>query len=148
MSTRPPLAREPVSRQDLLAIRAYLERSDLPASDRTMLWCAITLAYYGFLRVSEYTCQVPPRVLTRARVHVAADHVCLKLPFSKTSQLGNGGEVVIGATDDGTCPVQATRAYWNISLAALAPFLSSAMERHSPQHTSTTCFVLPYQDAR
>jgi len=90
-ATHPPAQRRerhPLAANDLLRIQAYLGQSAYTPYDRTMLWSALTLAFYGFLRVSEYTSRDPARMLTR--------------------------EVVVGATADATCPVRALRAFLQI----------------------------------
>ena len=50
---RPP--RLPVTRDTMLTIRSVL---DLSAPDNRMLWAAACTAWFGFLRISEFTC--PP----------------------------------------------------------------------------------------
>lgn len=116
-ATHPPAQRRerhPLAANDLLRIQAYLGQSAYTPYDRTMLWSALTLAFYGFLRVSEYTSRDPARMLTRERVAVNSDHVRIAIPYSKTAQLGEGGDVVVGATADATCPVRALRAFLQI----------------------------------
>lgn len=45
------------------------------------------------------------------RVIVTSKEIRLELPYTKASQLGDGGHVIIGATGDGTCPVEALKQY-------------------------------------
>ena len=81
-----------------------------------MLWTAISVAFFGLLRVSEYTCASassfdPQRALLRRNVTISDSILTLLLPMSKTDQLREGAAVSIGVTGDGLCPVSAMAAY-------------------------------------
>ena len=103
--------RNPATPDDLRRVHHYLRHSGAPVSDQAMLWSAVTLAYYGFLRVSEYAGAAHRRALVMERVKVHSDSIQVALPYDKTCQLGEGGSVVVGTTGDDTCPVKAMTAY-------------------------------------
>lgn len=109
--------RSPLSMDQLLVLQQALASATcLSSQDAAMLWAALTLAFYGWFRVSEYvspssTSFNRDRTLLRAHVAVEAGSVTVDLRASKTDQLGEGATIVMGATGDGTCPVLAMRRY-------------------------------------
>ena len=52
--------------------------------ETALMWSALTLAYYGLLRVSEYTPTAPAKQLTLDRIHLSANSATVDLPFTKT----------------------------------------------------------------
>lgn len=87
---------------DLLAIRAHINLAVFPdARD----WCAALFAFYGLLRIREYTCSG----LLRQHVTVHGWGINLAVPFSKTSLIPTA--VALIRRDDILCPVAAHRAY-------------------------------------
>ena len=88
--------------QDLHAIRPHL---DLRVFADARDWCAALFAFFGLLRIKEYTCAG----LLREHVSVQPWGISLAIPFSKTSLIP--AAVAIIRRDDGLCPVAAHRAY-------------------------------------
>ena len=86
-------------------------RAALDHFEAAMLWSAVTLAFHGLLRVSEYTSSAPPKHLTLSRVHMAPNVVVVDLPFTKSCQYGQGKEISVARTDTATCPVTAMEEY-------------------------------------
>ena len=87
---------------DLRAIRAHINlRIYADARD----WCAALFAFYGLLRVREYTCSG----LLFEHVSVQQWGINLTIPFSKTTLIPTA--VAIIQRDDCLCPVAAHRAY-------------------------------------
>ena len=103
--------RNPGTQEHLLLVANFLPHAGLTPPDQKMLWSALTLAYFGFLRVSEYTSTVSARTLTPSRVAVHDNLIKLTIPFAKTAQLGGGDDVIVGATGGRTCPLIAYREY-------------------------------------
>ena len=93
------ILRQPVTPSVLLAIRPIL-RDWLGAKDFSMVWAAFTLAFFGFLRCSEFTCQGAHRF--RAPFELSTDaisfypslaspqHMCATLKASKTDHFRQG----------------------------------------------------------
>ena len=50
-----PGKRSPVTLDLLRTIKQELRQADFPDKDKRLYWAAFTLAFYGFLRASEYT---------------------------------------------------------------------------------------------
>lgn len=88
--------------QDLYIIRRHINL-DTFADARD--WCAALFAFFGLLRVKEYTCSG----LKRRHVTEHEWGIDLAVPFSKTSLIPTA--VAIVKRDDGLCPVEAHQAY-------------------------------------
>ena len=88
--------------EDLRTIRARIDLNNF-ADARD--WCAAIFAFYGLLRVKEYTCS------GLLRDHVSAHEwgINLAIPFSKTALIPTA--VAIVRRSDSLCPVAAHRAY-------------------------------------
>ena len=87
---------------DLCEFRSHLVASDF-ADARD--WCACLFAFYGLLRVREYTCG-GLRVMDVASHHWG---VSLTIPFSKTSLVPTTIDII--RRDDQLCPLVALRSY-------------------------------------
>lgn len=84
--------------------------------DKHMLSAAFTLAFYGFLRISEFT--IPARKRFNPHIHpTTADIFCSKrhfhyrLKMSKTDQLHRGQTILLPRSRGSTCPHAAMKAY-------------------------------------
>ncbi|MEO2151204.1 MAG: hypothetical protein ABGW50_00895 [Thermococcus sp.] len=88
-----------------------------------MLWGALTSAFFGLLRSSEFSSptssSVSPATLLLSHLSFAAGFsaATLFLPFSKTDQFGCGVHVSLFPLPSPLCPVSALRHY----LAARSP---------------------------
>lgn len=111
------VARHPVTDYTLLAIFKFM---DLSTHDHCMLWAACNLAYFGFLRSSEFT--VPNLASYSQEVHlslagIAIDsHVaptCLRISLkaSKTDPFRKGCFIHIGKGSYPLCAIQSLVAY-------------------------------------
>ena len=112
---------------DLRAIRAHIKLG-LFAVARD--WCAALFAFYGPLRVREYTCSG----LLYEQVAVQPWGINLTIPFSKTTLIPTA--VAIIQRDDSLCPVAAHRAYTRLlpvrlRRAGVPYFLYSTSQLHS-----------------
>ena len=119
-STKPQRERQPITPDTLKKMfTIWNGRSDLV--DAKMLWAAACTAFFGFLRIGEFT---SPTVSTfDSSVHLAVsdisvDHprdptaLFIRLKQSKTDQLRKGVTVVLGKTDQAPlCPVSAMISY-------------------------------------
>ena len=87
---------------DLRAIRAHI---NLAVFADARDWCAALFAFYGLLRIREYTCAA----LLRQHVVRYDWGISLAVPFSKTSLIPTTVSLVHRGDD--LCPVAAHRAY-------------------------------------
>ena len=109
-----PRCRRPITMQVLEKLMEGLRHDHtLGTHDQLMLRAAMTLAFFGFLRVGEFTTstQHPPQFLARRDISLSKDQMKVFLHFSKTDQLGKGSTITIGRTGGVCCPVQAMLSY-------------------------------------
>ena len=96
---------QPVKAISLDAMWALRLHVNLDSFTDARDWCASVFAFFGLLRVKEYTCA---GLLTQ---HVAVESwgISLSIPYSKTSLIP--AVVSIIRRDDALCPVAACHAY-------------------------------------
>nr|XP_006821276.1 PREDICTED: uncharacterized protein LOC102807582 [Saccoglossus kowalevskii] len=83
--------------------------------DKAMLWSAFTLAFFGFLRVSEFVAPTsmtfdPQRTLLTADITCNTDLV-IALKASKTDPFRRGCNIIIAPSQSSVCAVQAYQHY-------------------------------------
>lgn len=112
-----PRCRKPISIQVLSRLMGKLwYDTTLCTHDRLMLRAAMSLAFFGFLRVGEFTSSTlhsPTRFLARRDISLSKDQMKVFLRFSKTDQLGKGCTVTVGRSGGACCPVRAMHTYLN-----------------------------------
>jgi hypothetical protein len=91
-----------ITMDDLRAMHAHL---DLTTFANARDWCACLLAFFGLLRIKEYTCSG----LLVQHVMLEPWGINLVIPFSKTSLIPTA--VAIIRRDDELCPVSAYKGY-------------------------------------
>ena len=77
-----------------------------------MLWCALSLAFYGFLRSSEFVSQTTSSFdskthLLLENVTVHKTFLLIELKASKTDPFHRGLQVKLAQTNTSTCPMNA-----------------------------------------
>jgi hypothetical protein len=97
-----------------------------PSFDHVMFWAACCTAFFGFLRVSEFTCSgcyVPSRHLSLDDIKWdAGGHFRLFLKSSKTDQFHRSCTILLGPSGRQICPVAALSRYLVIrAVHALVP---------------------------
>ena len=95
-------------------------RESLVSSDKAFYWAAFTLAFYGFLRASEYTSPTPThfirqRHLLRENVTVHKDAMEILIKGSKTDQFRKSTTLHLPRLGTATCPVRAIKKFLNQS---------------------------------
>ena len=111
--------RHPITLSLLRTIKAELSQSSLPSRDKLMYWAAFVLAFYGFLRASEYmvpmaSCFDPWVHLSVRDITVCPESVMLHLKRSKMDRFGKSATLLIGQTGTSTCPVRAMQKFMAI----------------------------------
>ena len=114
-TARPP--RRPITRDILGSIHRVLSLSN-SGFGALMFWSACLLAFFGLLRVSEFTTSPPfdpARHLAPTDVEFLpgdpSPGIRLRIKVSKTDPVGAGHCLYIGVTGTHLCPVRALRSY-------------------------------------
>ena len=126
--TRSP--RDPITVQHLWQIFAFLSASQFHEFDKCMWRSAVLTAFFGLLRVSEYTCSGT----FDASIHLSADDVSFNVGFtimyirikgSKTDPFRSGTTIRLAAiSNHALCPVRAMRAYLAIRPPSRGPLFA------------------------
>ena len=111
--------RRPITVKELEFLQAALRPQFTDSVDNVMLWAAFTLAFFGFLRCSEFTCNSPFDAtyhLSRTDIifhpnilHAESYDVVIKR--SKTDPFRCGCRLTIGSSYNKLCPVRAMKTY-------------------------------------
>ena len=88
-------------------------------SDSTMIWAAMTLAFFGFFRLGELTCNSPfsshihlsPEDITFFPSQTSPHYMSVRIKISKTDPFRSGHTIYIGPTNQSICPVQSMHRY-------------------------------------
>ena len=106
--------RLPITIHHLKLFRMLLAIPSTQNFDSLMIWAAITLAFFGFLRLGELTCNSkfnPSVHLTRDNV-VFSPKSGMKGPqFMTMLKFRLGHAITVGATHTDVCPVSALEKY-------------------------------------
>ena len=118
-ASQPPRARLPITRSIMQKIRCLLLKR--PQSyDNIMIWAACCLAFFGFLRVSEFT--VPAQNQYDHTTHLSILDVSIddkdspqllrvRIKQSKTDPFRQGVDIYLGRTDEAICPIRGILPY-------------------------------------
>ena len=112
----PPKKRQPITVSLLKIIENELFWSNFPSRDKSAYSAAFTLAFYGFLRASEYTTPSSSQYsstthLTVRDVTITTSSLQLHPKRSKTDRYGKSAKLIVGPTHSLTCPVRAMQNY-------------------------------------
>ena len=116
-----PNLRRPITFNIMIKIKAVL--SARPSYLNIMLWAACCLAFFGFLRCSEFT--VPQQDSYDRTVHLSTSDIAVDnrlspstvrvhIKQSKTDPFRQGVHLYLGKTDQDICPVAAILPYLTI----------------------------------
>ena len=111
--------RKAITKEHLLLIHTRLQQLNLSVHDRRLYWAACTLAFFGLLRVSEYT---TPKIhdfdrkfhLLLSDLQFEDESMSVRIKASKNDPFRAGCTIVIGASGDLLCPIAALKAYIQI----------------------------------
>ena len=108
--------RDPITPPALLTIKNHLLNSEHDYFDKLMLWAALLTAFFGFLRVSEYTSSTkhkydPSSTLLSSDLSLTPTSASLHIKSSKTDPFRTGVTLRIAANDSPLCPISALSAY-------------------------------------
>ena len=117
--------RLPITTSILCQLKTQLHHCSEPQyHDKCMLWAAFCLAFYGFLRSSEFVSPVPhsfdpSTTLLCRNITILPTTILVTLKSSKTDPFRKGCTLYIGSTGISTCPISAMQKY--TSLTSNAP---------------------------
>ena len=109
--------RLPITTTTLRQLKVQLHHThNISLHDKRMLWAAFTLAFYAFLRSSEFVAPSPHYfdascTLLLSDVQLHSHQLLLTIRSSKTDPFRQGSTLTVGATSTSTCPVTALRKY-------------------------------------
>lgn len=104
----------------LKELKTQLRRLPYDVVDKRMLWAACCMAFYGFLRSSEFTCQTtdtfnPDQSLLRRDICRQDPVVTVEIKASKTDPFRHGMSVTLAETGTSTCPVRAITMFLTVT---------------------------------
>lgn len=111
--------RRPITPQILHSIRQSWPAGE-PSHNTRMLWAAVTLGFFGFLRSGEFT--IPSDASFDPQIHLTPQDIAVDncsnpslirvyIKKSKTDPFRHGVHIFCGKTDDALCPVSAMMSY-------------------------------------
>ncbi len=111
--------RLPISEQHLKQFYGMLQPTTSSDRNSKMVWAAICLAFFGFLRTSEFTHDSPlqenqplsPSDIQFLPTRLNPPHMTVKIRGSKTDPFRKGIQITIGATESQICAVKAMKDY-------------------------------------
>lgn len=116
--------------------------------DSIMLWAAMTLAFFGFLRLGELTCNAK----FNKTIHLTLDSISFSKPVgsdtsqfmtvhikeSKTDPFRLGHTIIVGSTNCDLCPVRALKKYISLRPPVPGPLFIHTSGKPLTKHTLTT----------
>ena len=108
--------RHPITPLLLHTINKNLFSSSRLYEDKVMLWTAILVAFFGFLRVSEYTSTHktkydPSTTLLLSDVHLLGNAANIMIKASKTDPFRQGVTIRLAQNNTHLCPLNALRTF-------------------------------------
>ena len=136
--TRPK--RTPITPLLLRKLGVNLFRSPMLLLDKQMIWAAMLSAFFGFLRISEYTSQWtrgydPQVTLCVEDVHLFNNRVDLRLKASKTDPFRQGVTIRLAHNGSALCPVTAMRKYREANPRLVGPLFQFHDGRYLTRQT-------------
>ena len=121
--------RAPITTLHLIRIHTYLQTSVLTPRDKALYWAACTLAFFGLLRVSEYTSPRtstynPARNLLLNDITIRHSRICVFIKSSKTDPFREGCTVIIGSTSGILCAVKAIKHFRSLRGSRFGPLFT------------------------
>ena len=121
--------RTPVTLPKLKLIYKYLRDSGFSLHDKTMLWAAVTTAFFGFLRSSEYCSpQIhrydPASTLQFEDITLRYPNINVNIKTSKTDPFREGCNICLSPSNADVCPVINLKNYMNVHPTRSGPLFT------------------------
>ena len=103
----------PITIHHLKLFKLLLAISSVDNFDSLMIWAAMTLAFFGFLRLGELKVHLTRDSISFApRIRSKGPHFMnVDIKESKTDPFRLGHTITVGATNSKICPIQALEKY-------------------------------------
>ena len=118
----------PISIVTMRLLKRYIFRSKPTNHNKLIFWSVCILAFFGFLRSSEYVSTSTSNYSkdrTLLHVLIKKGRIHLTIKASKTDPFREGVTLLIGPTHHSICPVRALKRY-----LAKSPFPSGPLYKH------------------
>ena len=127
--------RLPITIHHLKLFRMMLALPATTNYDTIMFWAAITLAFFGFLRLGELTCNsnfntdshLMPADVTFSNEIQPTPAMFVKIKESKTDPFRVGHTIIVGGTNTPLCPVAAMKQYLAIRPPQAGPLFVNSV---------------------
>ena len=120
--------RRPITLSILHLFYCLLNIEHTNNKDSLMLWAAMTLAFFGFLRIGELTCNSAfneNHHLMVRDIHLlpngSPQYMLVRIKASKTDPFRQGQTILVGKSNSQLCPVSAMLAYLAVIQSNLEP---------------------------
>ena len=145
--------RIPVTLPKLKTIYNHLSASSLVLHDKIMLWAAITTAFFGFLRSSEYVSTQtrrydPASTLCFEDVTYKQPNILIHIKSSKTDPFREGCTICLSPSSADVCPVSNLLTYLNLHPTRSGPLFVYADKTLLTQRRLNTLLkdALPHEN--
>ena len=155
-NNRKKTKRSPITPELLKIIRFNLFNSSMIYEDKLMIWAAMLTAFFGFMRVSEYTSSgtltyLPESTLCYQDMYIRNDtyntHIDLLIKSSKSDPFRLGAVIRLSENNTELCPVNALKEYITHHPSKQGPlfafqskkfltrrFLCKTLQQHLPEN--------------
>ena len=138
--------RLPITIRHLKLFHCLLAISHTSNPDSIMIWSAMTLAFFGFLRLGELTCNsrfssdtnMSPHDIIFLPSYNSPEYISVQIKISKTDPFRAGQTIIIGRTNQLICPVMAMKAYLPLRGSSHGPLFQYASGSHLTKDTLTS----------
>ena len=127
--------RAPITPAILRNINSNLFNSSKIYEDKIMLWTAILVAFFGFLRISEYTAIYktkydPATTLLYEDVTTTNNTASINIKASKTDPFRQGNTIRLAQNNSILCPINALKQYISIHPTKNGPLFKFTNGKH------------------
>ena len=124
VSSRPSRLR--ITLNIIKILKSSLQKSPISEKDKLMLWAAVTTAFFGRLRSSEFCCETkstfnPNETLLLRDVNLNENVATIQIKVSKADPFRNGHEVCIAASQSSVCAFRALSKYMQFCSCPAVP---------------------------
>ena len=121
--------RLPITENHLKLFFCFLAVPQTSRFDSKMIWAAMTLAFFGFLRLSDLTCNsvyskdthLSPSDISFLPSWDDPKHFSVHIKISKTDPFRTGQTILIGKSGQEICPLKGMKNYLSVRESSSGP---------------------------